>query len=73
MATKYANIFHCKITPKITQIGICGLKIYDLATLILIPTRERVDWGAGLGGGAEDPVSRGTAETFLKHFESFKK
>jgi hypothetical protein len=34
MVIKFTNIFHCKALQKFTQIGIFGLEIYHLATLI---------------------------------------
>jgi hypothetical protein len=34
IAIKCSNIFHCKTLPKFTQIGIFGLKICHLATLV---------------------------------------
>jgi hypothetical protein len=36
MAIKYTNIFHCKTLQKFTQIVNFGLKIYNLATLLLM-------------------------------------
>jgi hypothetical protein len=42
MVIKYTNIFHCKSQgpQKFTQIVIVGLKIYHLATLLVL----RIDW-----------------------------
>jgi hypothetical protein len=34
MAIKYSNIFYFKALQNLTQIGIFGLKIYHLATLL---------------------------------------
>jgi hypothetical protein len=36
MATKYTNIFPLKDPPKWTKIGIFGLKVCNLATLVVV-------------------------------------
>jgi hypothetical protein len=34
MAIEYANIFHSKALPRYSQIGILGMHLYHLATLV---------------------------------------
>jgi hypothetical protein len=36
MAIKYTNIFHSKVLKNLPKLGFLGLKIYHLATLVLI-------------------------------------
>jgi hypothetical protein len=58
MAIKYANIFHSKTLPKLTQVGIFCLKIYHLATL------DRSSVGDGNVYFSDDATKNGEIERF---------